>query len=102
MGEEPVWSEGQRARYRHGPANIRPGDVGVVGLEEMVAAFNRSQERLAHGLERMSYDDMCRPSGYATQTIGDSLAYFHFHEAQHVGQILYLAQFAGKKGVWLS
>jgi len=50
----------------------------------------------------MSYDDMCRPSGYRDNTVGDSLAYFHFHEAHHVGQILYLAQFAGKKSVWIS
>jgi uncharacterized damage-inducible protein DinB len=40
-----------------------------------------------------------------TEPVGDyniALAYFQFHEAHHVGQILYLAQLAGKKGVWLS
>ena len=43
---------------------------------------------------------MCRPSGYQDNTVRDSLAHFQFHEAHHVGQLMYLAQFAGKAGVW--
>lgn len=69
-------------------------------LATLLADFNQSQERLVAGLEGVSYEDMCRPSGYQANTLGDSLAYFQFHEAHHVGQLMYLAQFAGKPGVW--
>ncbi len=101
VDEEPVWTDEQRARYRHTSANVVDDDEGVVKLDDLVAAFRQSQTRLVHGLGRMSYEEMCQPSGYEDNTIGDSLAYFHFHEAHHVGQLLYLAQAIGKQGVWL-
>lgn len=102
VGEAPVWTEAQRAAYRHLSTNVQADDAGILRLETLVADFNRSQERLVHGLNQTSYEAMCQPSGYRDNTIGDSLAYFHFHEAQHVGQILYLAQYAGKDGVWIA
>jgi hypothetical protein len=102
VDEQPAWTDRRRARYRHGSANILCDGEGVIRLDDLLADLNLSQERLICGLNRMSYDDMCRPSGYRDNTVGDSLAYFHFHEAHHAGQILYLAQFAGKKGVWIS
>ena len=102
VGETAVWSEGQRASYRHGSRNIGADDEGLIRLEDLLIAFNLSQERLLKGLSQMSYDDMCRPSGYRENTIGDSLAYFQFHETHHIGQIIYLAQFVGKDGVWIS
>ena len=74
---------------------------GVLSLSDLLQAFDESQTRLISGLSRMSYEEMCQPSGYQANTIGDSLGYFHFHEAHHVGQLLYLAQSAGKAGVWL-
>lgn len=27
---------------------------------------------------------------------------YHFHEAQHAGQLLYIAQYLGKQDVWLA
>jgi len=57
---------------------------------------------LVGGLRKMSYEDLCKSSGYRDNTLGDSLGYFQFHEAHHVGQILLLAQYAGKAGVWIS
>ena len=101
VDEEPVWTDEQRARYRHTSANVLADDKNVVRLEELVVAFCESQRRLVRGLSRMSYEAMCQPSGYEENTVGDSLAYFHFHEAQHVGQLLYLAQAIGKEGAWL-
>lgn len=101
VGENPVWTDEQRAVYRYGSSN-RGDEDNVIKLEELMVAFNLSQERLISGLNRLNYDDMCQPSGYRENTIGDSLAYFQFHEAHHIGQILYLAMFAGKKDVWIS
>ena len=100
VGQEPVWAEEQRTRYRHGSTSVTADGAGVIQLETLLADLNRSQERLIAGLEGMSYEAMCRPSGYQDNTVGDSLAYFQFHEAHHVGQLMYLAQYAGKRGVW--
>lgn len=100
--ENPVWTDEQRARYRGGSVNITKDSEEVFLLEELVAAYNLSQERLIRGLNRSTYEDMCRPSELRGGTVGDALGYLHFHEAHHVGQILYLAQLAGKKGVYLS
>jgi uncharacterized damage-inducible protein DinB len=98
--EEPVWSKAQRVRYRNGSSSITADGDGVFKLEGLLADYNESQVRLVRGLERMTYDDMCQPSGFSVNSVGDSLGYFHFHEAHHVGQILMLAQMAGKKGAW--
>jgi hypothetical protein len=102
VGEQAVWTDEQRARYRHGSAPIYEEEPGVLTLSELVQAFAVTQTRLLEGLDTMTYDVMCQASGYRQNTIGDSLGYFHFHETHHVGQLLYLAQYAGKNGVWLA
>lgn len=102
VGETPVWTDIDRAHYRGGSLPITEDEPGVHRLERLVEDFNRSQDRLISGLSRATFEEMCQSSGVEQQTVGDSLAYFHFHEAHHIGQILMLAQMAGKKGVWLS
>jgi hypothetical protein len=102
VGEQPVWDVFTRARYRNASPPITGDGEGVLRLETLLIDFNRSQEWLIRGLSRMTYDDMCQPSGYSDNTVGDSLAYFHFHETHHIGQIIYLAQLAGKLGVWIT
>ena len=69
-------------------------------------------DRLIEGVCKMIHPQaLVKMFGYSGELINrqtsdmtheESLAYFHFHEAHHVGQILYLAQFAGKQGVWLA
>lgn len=95
----PVWSDEQRAPYRFGSA---ADTKDALPLHDLLDAFSLSHERLVHGLNGASYDAMCQPSGYGENTLGDSLAYFQFHEAQHVGQLLYLANFLGKESVWIT
>jgi hypothetical protein len=102
VGEEPVWTDAQRARYRNGSEPITAEGEGVMLLEALLSDMNESHRRLVRGLQRMTYDDMCQPTGFNNESIGEQLGYLQFHEAQHVGQIIYLGQFAGKKGAWLS
>jgi hypothetical protein len=102
VGEQPVWTDLQRARYRADTVAITGDEEGVINFDDLVIALNLSQERLLDALNRMNYEDMCRPSGFADNTVGDSLGYFYFHEAQHVGQILHLTHFLGKQGHWIS
>lgn len=102
VGARPVWCDAERQVYRHTSANITSDGPNVKTLEALIDAFAQSQERLIAGLREMTFAQLCAPSGYADNTVGDSLGYFHFHEAHHVGQLLYLAQHAGKPGVWLA
>ncbi|MEM9775746.1 MAG: DinB family protein [Chloroflexota bacterium] len=102
VGQEPVWSTEERTSYRFGSSNWGDDGPNVFRLEKLLLDFNLSQERLLAGLNNMTYEDMCQPSGYGSNTQGDSLGYFQFHEAQHVGQIIYLAKMAGKEEVWIS
>jgi uncharacterized damage-inducible protein DinB len=102
VGEPPLWDDARRAPYRSGAPPWAADSPEALPLAELIADFTQSQERLITGLRRMTYADVCRPSGYQTHTIGESLAYIRFHEAQHVGQILYIAPLSGVPAVWLN
>lgn len=102
VNQAPVWTDQERVGYRFGSSNHGVDGPNVLRLESLLTDFNLSQTRLVAGLSRLSYEDLCQPSGYRENTLGDSLGYFQFHEAQHVGQIIYLAKFAGKEEVWLA
>src|SRR5215207_9088164 len=44
VGQEPIWTEEQRAPYRHGSANTVEDQPGVMALDTLIADFNHSQE----------------------------------------------------------
>ena len=93
LGEEPLWSKDQSAPYDRGSAPITDA-VQARPLEELAAALDRSQERLRAGLARVSAETLASPAGDGT--FGDTLAFFHFHEAYHAGQVALLRRMAGK------
>lgn len=102
VGHEAVWTDEQRVPYRFGSANNGEVAETVLPLDMLLNDFRESQVRLLNGINNMSYEMMCQPSGYRDNSVGDSLAYFQFHEAHHIGQLMYLAQLAGKDSVWIS
>jgi hypothetical protein len=102
LGEPLLWDDARRRPYRSGAPPLDPADPGCLPLAELRAAFASSQERLLGGLSRVPAGRLSQPSGYQQLTVGDSLAYIHFHEAQHVGQILALAPLMGAASVWLT
>ena len=102
VGAEPVWSEAARQRYRNGSLPVRAEAPGVLRLGELRRLFERSQERLNAGLLRLSEADLARPSGYRKNNPADSLLYFHFHEAYHVGQLTMVAEALGKSAKYLN
>jgi hypothetical protein len=101
IGKPVFWSDAQRAPYRSGSAAITATTVGIIPFSQLFHDLNQSQQYLLNGLEQLQYDDLCQPSGYQDNTIGDSLAYYHFHEAHHAGQIVYLAPLLGVPSAWL-
>ena len=87
LGEAQVWAEASRARYRDGSSPIGAEGPGILPAQELMALFEVSQIRLVAGLGRTSAEQLGKPSGYAGNTVLDSLLYFHFHETYHVGQM---------------
>jgi hypothetical protein len=101
LNRSAFWSDAQRSPYRSGSPPLTPTTVGVLPLAQLQHDFRHSQILLLDGLAHCQVEDLGQRSGYQDTTIGESLAYYHFHEAHHVGQIVYLAPFVGVAAVWL-
>ncbi len=101
LGEAQVWDEESRARYRDGGDPIGGEGPGVIAVQELMALFEASQKRLIAGLSRATGERLASPSGYASNTVLDSLLYFHFHETYHVGQMTVIAELLGKRPKYL-
>ncbi len=102
VGASPVWSDEDRARYRDGSSPIGSDGPGVVEFSTLTEYFNVSQSRLLAGLARMRAEELNEPSGYAANSVFESLLYFHFHETYHVGQLTMVAEALGKRAKYLS
>lgn len=101
LGQDEVWDEETRARYRNGSKPIGAGCPGVLHIDELKSLFESSQNRLIAGLDAMTNDRLDKPSGYQTNTVSESLLYFHFHETYHVGQLTIIAELLGKRAKYL-
>jgi hypothetical protein len=93
LGEPPVWSETEAAPYVRGSAPITDGIIAHP-LEKILSDLDCSQERLTAALRRATPQDMDTLQG--DETVGQQLAFLHFHEAYHTGQTEQLRQLAGK------
>ena len=101
VGASPVWSEEERARYRDGSPPIGSDGAGVIEFKTLLRYFDLSQGRLLAGLARIGADELSAPSGYAANTVLESLQYFHFHETYHVGQLTMVAEALGKRAKYV-
>ncbi|HYP19751.1 MAG TPA: DinB family protein [Chloroflexia bacterium] len=91
MGLPTVWEYGQAGRYISDSRPVDAKGEDALPLEEILEAFDQSQELLLGTLRTLSVDDLQAPTGdhgtQAVQTIGGQLAFYHFHESYHLGQI---------------
>jgi uncharacterized damage-inducible protein DinB len=101
VGLEPVLGD-RGLRYRRSSQPVREGE-DALPFEELLQALGRSQERLEAKLASLTTEqlaasfDGARLPGRPTN-VGDMLAFFHFHESYHVGQVGLLRRVAGKEG----
>ncbi len=102
VGQEPIWDEETRARFRNGSRPAAAAGPGVVHIDELRRLFESTQERLIMGLGATTSEQLGEPSGYHENTVADSLLYFHFHEAYHVGQMTIIAELLGKQAMYLT
>lgn len=99
--QESVWTDDVRARYRSGSAPIVEDGDGVLSFEQLLSDFDVSQTRLVTGLGLITFEALSQPSGFEDNTIGDSMAYFYFHEVYHIGQIADVATALGNESMWI-
>ena len=91
MGLPTPWTYDQASRYISDSRPVDAKGEGALPLEEILQAYDESQELLVGALRTLSVDDLQVPTGdqgtAAVQTIGGQLAFYHFHESYHLGQI---------------
>lgn len=97
LGESQFWGEEKEARYRSGSEPMT-ADEQALSLEQLLADLDRSQERIATALESVSPELLAEPleSGESERSRGQAVAFLHWHETYHTGQLELLRQLAGK------
>ena len=98
LGEEPLLTEAQTDRYRRGSEPVRGEDEGVIQLARLLEILQSGQTELAAAIDRLTPEDLNQEVqvGEHTQTIGQRLFGFYFHDTYHTGQTDLLRQVAGK------
>lgn len=102
VGAEPVLSPelGKRFTRPAAPVVVR---ADARPLADWIADLDRSQERLAAAIGALSTERLAAPFDGARlpgrpKTLAEALAFFHFHESYHVGQVGLMRRLAGKTG----
>ncbi|MCL6432439.1 MAG: DinB family protein [Anaerolineae bacterium] len=97
LGLEPVMADTQADRYGYGSEPVTGEGEGVMRMEDLLAALERSQERLSAWLERATPEDLAREVdlGWRKSTLAAHLFFMYFHDTYHTGQTELLRQLAG-------
>jgi uncharacterized damage-inducible protein DinB len=95
LGAEPVWDAATRQRYS-GEGGAEWSAQHAVPLADLRAALDTTQERLLQALSAVTVEVLAQPRGRGT--VGDSLAFLHFHEAYHAGQLGMARRLVGLPG----
>lgn len=102
LGESPVLPEGARKRYARGSSPITD-PAEALSFEDLVAAWERSTQRIATGLSGLSEAGLEEsvphsPTGDPDETVGSLLLTVLFHQAYHAGQLGILRRQIGLPG----
>ena len=95
LGEAPVWNEQVASRYQRGSEPFADASEAQP-LEEILAAFDDSQDTILTALKRTTEPALAAP--HKQGTVGQRLAFLHCHEAYHIGQLGLLRRLLGKPG----
>jgi hypothetical protein len=95
LGEPRIWGDAEYERFKRGSAPVQSGGEARA-FQSIVEDFNRAQERIRAGLDRVGDLGLAAPIG--DDTVGGKLVFLHFHEAYHIGQTALLRRMAGKDG----
>jgi uncharacterized damage-inducible protein DinB len=102
LGAQPVLAPELGKRFTR-PAAPIADHRDARPLADWIADLDRSQERLGAAIAALSTDRLTAPFDGARlpgrpKTLAEALAFFHFHESYHVGQVGLMRRIAGKSG----
>ena len=97
MDESPIWSEKTLAVYNRESEPITSGEQARP-FEDLLTDLDETQRRVIVALERISPEELEKvatndPNG---RSVGQRVAFLHWHETYHTGQLELLRQLAGK------
>ena len=97
LGEEPILTEKECARYGHGSEPVGADGQRAIESERLLRLLEKSQERLAMALPRLTAADLARKvkDHRGEVPLGNRLFFLYFHETYHTGQTELLRQLAG-------
>jgi uncharacterized damage-inducible protein DinB len=97
LGEKPILTAEESARYSHGSEPVLADGEDVIKLERLLQMLQHSQERIAVALPRMTPAQFARmvKDHRGEVTLGNTVFFLYYHETYHVGQTELLRQLAG-------
>lgn len=98
LGEAPALAPELAARYARDGEPVAPGEE-VVPLEDLLAALEGGQERIAAALARLTEADWSREvalTGRTARPVSFWVLFLYFHDSFHTGETSVLRQAHGK------
>lgn len=97
LDDAGLLDDAYQTRYRRGSEPVDPESHDILPLESLLAKLNQSEERIVDSLSKISADALARsvPVGEESHPLGERLAFLHWHETYHTGQLEILRQLAG-------
>lgn len=93
LGEDLPWTDALSARYNRNTEPITSTEQALP-LEQLLGYLEESQTRILAGLQRVSPEKLEKIID--DETVVEKIAFSHWHETYHVGQLELLRQLAGK------
>lgn len=97
LDESPIWSEEKLTVYKRESEPLT--NVGQAQpFEKLLADFDQTQTKIITALEGVSPETLEKPAkgDPNNRSIGQRVAFLHWHETYHTGQLELLRQLAGK------
>ena len=89
------WGEAEQARYRSGSDPVT-SEEQALPLKRLLADLDGSQKQIAAALESVSPALLAEPvNSESERSRGEAVAFLHWHETYHTGQLELLRQLAG-------
>lgn len=97
LNQETLMTEDEIIYYKRGSEPVTNGE-DCVDFERLLTILHESQIRILAGLDAVTDDTLAEvidPDADKPETLDERLAFMHWHETYHTGQLEYLRQLAG-------
>ena len=97
LGEKKIWDQHMVDRYKRGSEPVT-NDEGAMCLDTLLSDLSKTQVTIIDTLVNLEPEKLEEnyPFGKRESTIGEVIAFLHWHETYHTGQLELLRQLSGK------